>query len=253
MNKLFFLAIAAVSASCAFGLAGNGDVEAVEREAKGFASIEVSGSAVVRVRKAPSTRVVVTTDSNLQSAFDVSVRGSTLRLGWKPGTMIRRVTRIEVDVYLPDLEGLSLSGSCELETMDGFSGDALSIAQSGSGSIEASRLSYRSVDVGLSGSGDTSLSGSMDAIAVRSSGSGKVRLDGEGDGASLEMSGSSVVDAEGFACDDVRIVISGSGKASVNVRKTLDVTASGSGTVRYRGDARVSAKTSGSGTVRPID
>jgi len=137
--------------------------------------------------------------------------------------------------------------------MDGFSGDALSIAQSGSGSIEASRLSYRSVDVGLSGSGDTSLSGSMDAIAVRSSGSGKVRLDGEGDGASLEMSGSSVVDAEGFACDDVRIVISGSGKASVNVRKTLDVTASGSGTVRYRGDARVSAKTSGSGTVRPID
>lgn len=253
MNKLFFLAVAVVSASCAFGLAGNGDVEAVEREARGFSSIEVSGSAVVRVRKAPSPRVVVTTDSNLQSAFDVSVRGSTLRLGWKPGTMVTRATKIEVDVYLPELEGLSLSGSCELETMDGFSGDSLAISQSGSGSIEASRLSYRRVEVGLSGSGSTALSGSMDKIAVKSSGSGEVRLDGEGDGASLEMSGSSVVDAEGFACDEVRIVISGSGKASVSARKTLDVTVSGSGTVRYKGDPRVSAKTSGSGTVRPLD
>ena len=253
MNKLFFLAVAAIGASCAFGLAGNGDVEAVERDARGFSSIEVSGSAVVRVRKAPFTRVVVTTDSNLQSAFDVSVRGSTLRLGWKPGTMVARVTRIEVDVYLPELEGLALSGSCELETMDAFSGDSLAIAQSGSGSIGASRLSYRRVEVGLSGSGDTSLSGAMDAISVKSSGSGKVRLDGEGEGVSLEMSGSSVADAEGFACDEVRIVISGSGKATVNARKALDVTASGSGTVRYRGDPRVSAKTSGSGTVRPLE
>ncbi len=253
MNKLFFLVVAAVSASCAFGLAGNGDVESVERDALGFSSVEVSGSAVVRVRKAPSTRVVVTTDSNLQSAFDVSVRGSTLRLGWKPGAMIGRVTRIEVDVYLPELEGLSLSGSCELETMDGFSGDSLAIAQSGSGSIGASRLSYRRVEVGLSGSGRTALAGSMDRITVKSSGSGEIRLDGEGDGASLEMSGSSVVDADGLSCDEVRIVISGSGKATVNARKTLDVTASGSGTVRYGGDPRVSAKTSGSGTVRPLD
>ncbi|PKL23244.1 MAG: hypothetical protein CVV47_16250 [Spirochaetae bacterium HGW-Spirochaetae-3] len=253
MNKFFFLAVAAVSASCAFGLAGNGDVETVEREARGFSSIEVSGSTVVRVRKAPSTRVVVTTDSNLQSAFDVSVRGSALRLGWKPGTLIGRVTRIEVDVYLPELEGLTLSGSCALETMDSFSGDSLSIAQSGSGSIAATRLSYRRVELGLSGSGETSLSGLMDRLAVKASGSGKLLFDGEGAAASFELSGSSAVDAEGFSCDDVRIAISGSGKASISARKTLDVTASGSGQVRYRGDPHVSAKTSGSGTVRPVD
>ncbi|HPE90017.1 MAG TPA: head GIN domain-containing protein [Spirochaetales bacterium] len=253
MNKVFLLAIAVASASCAFGLAGNGDVEAVEREARGFSSIEVSGSAVVRVRKAPSTRVVVTTDSNLQSAFGVSVRGSALRLGWKPGTMIGKVTRIEVDVYLPELEGVSLSGSCELEAMDGFSGDSLSISQSGDCSVAATRLSYRRVEVGLSGSGDTSLSGVMDAIIIKSSGSGAARLGGEGDSASFAISGSGVVDAEGFACDEVRITVSGSCKASVYARRTLDVTASGSGTVLYGGDPRVSARTSGTATVRPVD
>ena len=57
----------------------------------------------------------------------------------------------------------------------------------------------------------------------------------------------------GFACDEVRITVSGSCKASVYARRTLDVNASGSGTVLYGGDPRVGAKTSGTATVRPVD
>lgn len=257
MKRLMVAALvaAAFSVSCvgAFGLSGNGKVVDDERAVGGFSSIDVSGSTDVRVHKAPQARVVVTTDSNLQEYFDASVRGSTLHLGWKPMTLVTRVTKLVVDVYLPELEGVDLSGSCDMVVEGDFSGDSLEMDLSGSGSVSAASLRYGELSVEISGSGRVEAAGSLGEVRADLSGSGGLALEGKGDEMSLSVSGSGTVDADKFSCARVKVGISGSGDVAVFATETLDASMSGSGSVSYRGNPRINSKSSGSGSMRSLD
>lgn len=249
------LAAAALSASCvgAFGLSGNGKVVDDERAVGGFSAIDVSGSADVRVHKAARARVVVTADSNLQEYFDASVLGSKLRLGWKPMTLVTRVTKLVVDVYLPELEGVELSGSCGMVIEDDFSGDSLYMNLSGSGSVSAASLRYGELSMEISGSGRVEAAGTLAMVRADLSGSGGLRLEGKGDEMTLSVSGSGSAETGKFACARVKAGISGSGDVSVFATETLDASMSGSGSVSYRGNPRINSKSSGSGSMRSLD
>lgn len=212
------------------GVVGNGRVLESERRVGAFSRIDSGGSAEVRVRKGPTTRVVVTTDENVQEHFRAEVSGGVLLLGYKPGTMITRVTKLVVDVYLPSLEGVTVSGSGDLSLVDPFKGDSFSATISGSGSVTGS-IRYGSA-------------------TVRISGSGKVKLDGSCDELALAVSGSGRFDCASLTTQAATVTLSGSGDAELSVSGRLDARISGSGSVRYRGKPVVNASVSGSGTVR---
>lgn len=219
---------ARVSAS-PLGLSGNGDVVVRELRVSGFDAVSFGGAGILRFHRAPAHRVVVTLDSNLQESFRAERRGSTLELGFRPGTRVHGFTKLEIDVYLPELTGLALSGSAEAALLDVFRGDEFKVAVSGAGRLIGEVR--------------------MDRIRVSLSGSGSVELGGEADRMDAEISGAGVIKASRLEVRSARAGLTGLGFLDIRVRDDLDISLSGAGRVRYFGDPKVKSSVSGAGTV----
>lgn len=241
------LGIAAFLLVACAGGRGNGRVTTERRELPAFSSISVGGSGKLHVKKG-DFKVLVVTDSNLQSAVLTAVRGSTLYIGVKPGQTLFWPTRLEYEVSLPDLEGLSLSGSADADS-EAFAGPALDCRISGSGSLSGP-FSYEKARVEMSGSGSLDLDGSFGSLELGVSGSGRARLSGKASELRAELSGSGSLEGGDFSADRVRVGVSGSGSASVRARESLEARLSGSGQLRYWGTPKLDARSSGSGSIK---
>jgi hypothetical protein len=181
----------------------------------------------------------------------------------------------KVDVYItmPDIEGLSVSGSGDLIGENKITARNLDLNVSGSGSLALEADASGDVDADVSGSGRIELKGKCRDIQSKVSGSGRVKLDLTiAERAEFGVSGSGKIQASGSArevkvgvsgsgeilganlvTDVCDIRISGSGDVEINVNKELDANISGSGTVSYKGNpAHVNSHSSGSGSVRKM-
>lgn len=266
------LAVLPLSACLGLGVRGNGAVETEERSVGSFSSIELAGTGRVLVRPGKECRVVVITDSNIQDLFETRVSGGELWLGFKPGAFIVSPTKLEIQVTLPSLSGLTLSGSGDVLVEEPMSGRELSLVLSGSGDIEALRgLDYSSLDARLSGSGSVELSATVERANLKLSGSGSIEAEhlyatsGEfsisgsgdvrvGDGAcgtlTVAISGSGDVEASGLSVRQAKVRIGGSGDVELHVDEDLEASITGSGSVTYGGRPRVDTNIAGSGKVR---
>lgn len=210
-------------------LAGNGEVVVRELRVSGFDSVSFGGSGILRFHRDIAPKVLVTLDSNLQDSFEALQRGSTLELGFKREVRVNRYTKLEIDVYLPDLRSLSLSGSAEAALLDTFRGKSLEISMSGSGRLI----------------GEVTMS----SIRVALSGSGNVELGGEADRLEADISGAGVIKAPKLSVRSARANLTGLGFVDIRVRDELDIRLSGAGRIRYYGDPKVKSDISGAGTV----
>lgn len=217
-----------VSAS-PLGLSGNGDVVTRELQVSGYDSVAFGGSGILRFHRAPAHRVIVTLDSNLQESFRAERRGSTLELGFQPGTLVHRYTKLEIDVYLPDLKGITLSGSAEAALLDSFRGSSFQATLSGSGRLIGEVR--------------------MERIRLTLSGSGSVELGGEADRLDSEISGAGVIKASRLEVRSARASLTGLGFLDIRVRDELDIRLSGAGRVQYFGDPKLKTSVTGAGTV----
>ncbi len=208
---------------------GNNTIVESERQVGSFNRIASSGSAEVLVHKSTEFRVVVTTDANLQDLYEVKTEDSLLSLGFKPGTVVKRTSRLTVDVYMPELESLSVSGSGKAVLLDRFDGKDLKTVVSGSGSIQGT-IHYDSLGATISGSGSVRLSGVCPQLGITVSGSGSF-------------------DGRQLAAISASAIMSGSGSIQVDASSTLDAVVSGSGKIRYSGDPAVSSRVVGTGTI----
>jgi hypothetical protein len=117
---------------------------------------------------------------------------------------------MSVDVSVPSLERLTLSGS-GMVAVDGFAGPALTVTLSGNGVLRATGSTTR-LDVTLGGSGDAQLA----QLVAR----------------------------------DVHAVVTGSGRILVTVTGSLDASVPGTGAIVYRGaPAHVITSVTGTGVV----
>jgi len=249
------LAILPLSACIGLPVVGDGRVISSERGVGSFSSVEAVGSADVRIKQGKETKVVVTTDANLQDLFEVRVSKGELWLGFKPGVMAIRPTRLEVDVTLPELTGLVLSGSGTVTLEDAFGGSDVSLTLSGSGDVTARQgLSYTNLSARLSGSGAFKAA-SLYATScdMTLTGSGDIRI-GEGAIGSLaaRISGSGDIEAEAVSVRQASIRITGSGDATLRIDERLEAVLSGSGSVRYAGKPLIDSRSTGSGRVSPL-
>jgi len=188
---------------------GNGDIVSQERQAQGFATVELEGAGNLRIHPGDEHRVVVTTDGNLQELVTTRVKGSALVI------RSERInpSRLTIDVYLPDLRGVSLSGAGSA-SVGAFAADAFGVSMAGS---------WRVAFAG----------GSADSLRVSIAGSGRV-------------------DMEDFRAGAVSVRISGSGNVRTWAEDSLHVSISGSGTVAHRGSPAISFNRAGAGRIRRI-
>lgn len=210
----------------------SGNVITKELDLHGFDQVKVSGGFVAHINRADTYSVVVRLHENLEEYLRLEAPGRTLEIGLDPNLSILGTATREVEISMPELAGLELSGATR-GTISGFESTAdLSVEVSGASKLD-----------GDIQTGDSSF---------EVSGASTVDLSGSGEGLVLDASGASTADLSDFAVNDADVEASGASTAKVNTSGRLDAEASGASRVLYLGDPTLGGiESSGASTIGP--
>lgn len=188
---------------------GSGDLVTQTRDLKEFSRIKLKGSMDLFITVGKDQEVKLTYDDNLIDLIETEVRGKTLTIWCEESYSSSRGSRIDISV--PSLETVDLSGSGDIEIHD-LKGDIF--------------------EYSVAGSGDLTVGGKVDELEIKVSGSGDV-------------------DARELEAAEVYVRVSGSGDVRVFATESFDGRVSGSGDITFYGDPEhVSRHVSGSGDIR---
>jgi len=197
---------------------GNGNVESQEREVKDFHGVILDGVGSVNIYYADNYKVIVTTDSNIQEFVTTKTIGNNLLIGQEKIDGNFRVTTLKIDVYLPELNYISLTGGGKMKIINGKTSD-LKINQSGVGDIEIQNYEAESLFVTFSGGGNINIDNSGKFYYLE-----------------IEHSGVGNINAEKAEAENVTINFTGGGAIKTWVTNNLTGTFSGVGSIFYKGN-----------------
>lgn len=216
---------------------GSGNVVTEDRQVSNFDRIALEGSGEVIVTQGGSESLTVETDDNVMEHVKSEVENRTLTLGLvtgiPTGVNVQSTTRLIFYVGVDDLNGLSISGSGDIEAKT-IETERLEASISGSGNVRISNLAAGEVSADISGSGEVDLFG------------------GEAAEQDISINGSGKYLAGDLCSAMVKVSVSGSGEATVCAMDTLDADISGSGNVNYYGQPSVNISGSGSGQINDM-
>lgn len=214
MNRLvIFCAILSLASCSKDHIKGSGSVETEQRNVSNFTSVSASGSSKVFITQGAQFKVEVRGYGNLLPYYETKVVNNELQLGFKNSVSINN-DNTEVFVTMPLVNGLKISGSCDIETSGVFPQVA-------------------NFDASISGSGNIDFS------------------EGIADNCKLSISGSGNMYMLDLKSTNAETTTSGSGNTEISVATNLTVKISGSGNVYYRGNPIIVTNISGSGEVIP--
>lgn len=222
-----------------------------------FAKIQLSGSAdVTYEQRQGQTHVEVYTSDNVLEALDIAVDGKALRIGFKKGYKVS-YNELKIKVQSPNIEGIYISGSGDVDLKPGIKTDHLVLSIAGSGDIDLTDLTATNLEITIAGSGDvegnlvqcgalkSSIAGSGDidlknltAGTVKASiaGSGEIELKGTADTANYSIAGSGDIKARDLVVKHVEASTTGSGDIECHATDFLKIRTTGSGSVGYKGN-----------------
>ncbi len=203
------------------------------RDVSGFSHVGFNISGKLFIKAGPQFSLVLEGPAGNLNDIETKVSGDRLvirKQNWRSSFRDEKVT---VNLTMPQIEGLSVSGSGRAEISGPVEADQLSMAVSGSGKIIAADLEADRLECAISGSGN---------IIVGSGGSA--------DKGEISITGSGSFSGENVRVAHLDVSVSGSGNCLCHVTGTLNAKVSGSGSVIYAGDPKVDARVSGSGRVR---
>jgi len=225
---LFFVVAGLVT-----GIAAGQSVNKETRNIKGFSRVSLGIAGNLKINIGPEFSVVLEGSRNDLEAVITELTDNRLIIkqeNWR----FNLKDKVNVYITMPEIEGLSVSGSGSAEILDDVKeADRLRLSVSGSGKIFTAGLVVDNLESDISGSGD---------IIIGS--------EGNADQAEISISGSGSYRGEDFEIDHLEISVSGSGSCYCKVGDSLEARISGSGNVTYEGKPRVDARVSGSGHVR---
>jgi hypothetical protein len=211
-------------------------------------TVELVGPIDLRLKQGDVPSLKVRGEQRLLGNIATDQDGNTLRIGSK-GLLLHPRRPIEVELVLPSLNELVINGSGD-STVDGFSGERLSVQLQGSGNL-AFNGRYKNVEAGVHGSGGLNLNtGHGETVQLEMVGNGAIKSSGNCKELTAELTGSGKLDAQHLASDRVTVVLQGSGNTDVFARKAADLTVRGSGDINVYGNpADRNVSRSGSGGV----
>lgn len=211
---------------------GNGNVKQESRNASAFTDISTSGIYKVVLEQGNTHSVRVEAEDNLLPYIVTDISGGELKIHTKKGYNIDPTKNITVYVVLEKVDKLSASGA------GGFTSK---------GTLNSDRIQLR-----FSGAADANLDIRTHELKVGLSGASNVKLKGSSETAEYGISGAADISALELATGEVKIGISGTGKADVFAQKKLNVSISGMGKVKYKGTPGVTQAISGMGSISRI-
>jgi hypothetical protein len=272
MKKYYFLIVLAILFSASLSMAQNREVRNVES----FTKISFGYPGKLYLKQGSPQKVELEGDKDVLEEIETEVEGGRLKIGkegkwfdWK----FDDNDKITVYITVPNIQGVSVSGSGDVIGQSKIRTNDLDLNVSGSGSLSLDVEASGDVEADVSGSGDMDLKGHFESFESDVSGAGKVILVATIDNtADFGISGSGKIEARGQAgevktnisgsgrvlaadleTNRCEVRISGSGSVEINVKDELNANISGSGSVAYKGNPRkVNSHSSGSGKVRKI-
>jgi hypothetical protein len=272
MKKHVFLAVLALLMSPALLLAQ----ARVTRNVDNFNKISFRVPGTVYLKQGSPQKVELEGDQDILKEIETEVEGTRLVIG-KEGKWFNwdwnDDSKIKVYITVPNIEGVSVSGSGTVQGQNKITANDLDLNVSGSGSLLLDIDASGSVEGDVSGSGEINLKGKcksfdsdvsgsgkvdlsltvMNTADFSVSGSGKIEADGTASDVKATISGSGKVLAANMETNRCEVRISGSGDVEINVKNELDANISGSGTVGYKGNpGKINSHSSGSGKVNKL-
>jgi hypothetical protein len=199
---------------------------------QGFDRIDMGSAFVIDIRPG-SHKVVVSGDEDDVQDIEASVSGGTLKIRYKDKkgwSWSNNRKRVYVNITLPTLRALNLSGATK-STVSGFNN--LDI-----------------LDLDISGASSSSISVNAKRVNLDVSGASTITLNGRAKELTGEVSGATSFKAYDFSVENANIDVSGASSARLNVSENLVAEASGASSVRYKGSPKVKMNTSGASSVR---
>ena len=150
------------------GVKGSGNVVSQERAGSGFYGLSINGIGNVNLHPGEDFMLKVTTDENLQDYVLVKVRDNILHIDTEEGVNIKP-TKLTIDVHLPELQSIHVSGVGNVKISDGNASD-LKITLSGVGNIDAQEYQVQNITIKNSGVGNAkvwatnSLNGTLSGV-----------------------------------------------------------------------------------------
>ncbi|PLK42542.1 PspC domain-containing protein [Emticicia sp. TH156] len=145
-------------------------------DVRNFKEIEVGGAFVVTVRQGETFSVEANSDSqdNIDD-LDVNVNGGTLEIEYRDKfSFSRRNERTHINITMPKLEGLDLSGASSVKVI-GFKDKTQDIKIELSGAVKlAVDVDARKIDLDATGASNAYLRGSAEKVDVDASGACQV-------------------------------------------------------------------------------
>lgn len=235
LSVLFILSLLFVTAmSSCRKVSGTGPVVSETRSVSGFSEIKSAFSGDIIITPSTNYNVRIEAQQNIIDVIETVLNDGILTLRVKNNTVIRPDSRVKVYISSPDIRGIIVSGSGNVQFTDAIVTSDLYLKVSGSGNINIFKLTANSVDANISGSGEININ---DGSVVEEM---------------VDISGSGSMDLSNLVATSSDVKIAGSGDARVFVTNKLKVRISGSGSVYYRGTPSVDVSISGSGRLKPI-
>jgi hypothetical protein len=207
---LVVLAVLSVSACDVFGVRGEGDVISETRQVDSFSVIEVGGGIRLIAAVGQPQSVAVRAQPNIVPLILTEVSNGTLRVSSSERYM--STEGVEVDVSMPTLSALALSGGSNGQA-SGIAGSQLSITLSGGSRLDAT--------------------GTVESLALDGSGGSRAELEQLAAATvTVDLSGGSVAIVQ--ASDEVRGSASGGASLTVAGDATLNVQSTGGASVVRR-------------------
>jgi len=232
MKKTVFLAVTLLLTFLSTTFIYGQSVDKQTRTLTGFTKVSFGVPGNLYIRFGSDYKVVLEGDKDFLDDIETEVSGGRLLIK-KDNWTQNNNKKVIVNITMPSIEGLGVSGSGQAEITDALKAGDLDLGVSGSGKLLINNINADNIDCSISGSGD---------IIIR--GSGNI-VDAE-----ISISGSGSYSGESLKINSAEISISGSGSCLCNVTESLEAHVSGSGNVTYVGNPRIDARVSGSGRVR---
>ena len=195
-KKVLILYLAVFFAACCnlnvvdTTIQGDGNITRHESSFDGFDSIVLNGIGNANIHFSNEFKVAVTTDRNIQEKITVNVIDNTMHLS-QNSNLNFKPTRLEYDIYLPELRAINTRGSGNINIDTGKSSQ-LEINISGVGNVNALNYEVENIYIILSGVGNariwanSSLNGNLSGVGdilfkgnptnnIRVSGIGNIR------------------------------------------------------------------------------
>ena len=252
MNKFLGLACVAVALTLPAGSAIADDVVSETRAVDArTVKVKLDGVINLRVKQGATPSLTLYGEKRQLARVKSTQSGETLRIdndesSWK---FSNEKHEVRAELTLPNLNEFTSEGVGSTE-VSGFTGDTITIALDGAGSIKVNS-NYKNIYSRLGGVGSLNLNANAsEMVDLTMRGAGSITVNGNSRVLRAKLGGVGSLDAKGLQSDSVDLDLSGLGGATVYAKNAANLRLSGLGSATVYGNpASRNATSRGLGSV----